>query len=257
MLGVLGRNRDNDFLALLTAMESNTKTNILSTPTLLTMDNHEASFTVGQNIPILTGAASQQGGNLSPFQTFQREDVGIKLTLTPRINEGDTILLDIAQENSNIARDASAGQGIITNKSSIQTKVLAADGEIVVLGGLIQNNVELTEQRIPLLGNLPLLGRLFRSDTARNNRANLMVFLKVSIIRDDKTLSGATAEKYQYIRGQQLKQRDSGTLRMKNNNLNVLPDMTFHNLQLPPAPSNDDVVVTPSAAPVVEGAAAE
>src|SRR5690606_32493649 len=161
------------------------------------MDNHEATFTVGRNIPILTGAQQTQTGNFSPFQTFQREDVGIKLTLTPQINEGDTILLDIAQETSDVDQSISAAQGIVTSKRSIQTQVLAADGEILVLGGLIQNEVSDSEQRVPVLGRLPVLGALFRSTGKSVSRTNLMVFLKVTIIKTDEDLSGATAEKYQ------------------------------------------------------------
>lgn len=250
VLGVIGTNDDADFFGLLKALEEDQKTNILSTPTLLTMDNHEASFTVGQNIPILTGSSNTTGGAISPFQTFQREDVGIKLTLTPQINEGDTILLDIAQENSSIDQGLSSAQGLITKKRAIQTQVLAADGEIVVLGGLIQTDTTYNEQRVPVLGRLPLVGALFRTSGKSITHTNLMVFLKVTIIKDDETLSGATAEKYQYIRDQQIKQRDNGFLRMKHKAGVVLPDLTFQDLERPGAVEN--VIKTPTAREIEE-----
>ena len=250
VLGVIGTNDREDFFGLLTALESDQKANILSTPTLLTMDNHEATFTVGRNIPILTGAQQTQTGNFSPFQTFQREDVGIKLTLTPQINEGNTILLDIAQESSDVDQSISSAQGIVTSKRSIQTQVLAADGEILVLGGLIQNEVSGSEQRVPVLGRLPVLGALFRSTGKSVTRTNHMVFLKVSIIKADEDLAGATAEKYQYIRNEQLKQREAGFMRRRNKDLNLLPDLTFEDMERP-APAGD-VIVTPTAREIEE-----
>ncbi len=250
VLGVIGTNNREDFFGLLTALESDQKANILSTPTLLTMDNHEATFTVGRNIPILTGAQQTNTGNFSPFQTFQREDVGIKLTLTPQINEGDTILLDIAQESSDVDQSISAAQGIVTSKRSIQTQVLAADGEILVLGGLIQNEVSDSEQRVPVLGKLPVLGALFRSTGKSVTRTNHMVFLKVSIIKSDEDLAGATSEKYQHIRDEQLRQREAGFLRRRNKDLNLLPDLTFQDMERP-APAAD-VIMTPTARKIEE-----
>lgn len=248
LFGVVGQNNDNSFLALINALEDEGHSNILSTPSLLTMDNHEASFVVGQNIPILTGSSATTNGLSSPFQTIQRQDVGIKLTVTPQVNEGDTILLTVAQEISNIDTSAPTEQGFVTNQRKIETKVLASDGEIVVLGGLIQDELNNGEIRVPVLGRIPLLGRFFRSENKEKRRTNLMIFLKVTVIRDTEALAGATAEKYGYVRDQQVKQRDGGFLRRKQIGVPTLPEMTHYNLKLPLLPVEDeDVVVTPAA----------
>jgi general secretion pathway protein D len=253
MLGIVGSNNDNSFLALINALETEGKTNILSTPSLLTMDNHEASFVVGKNIPILTGSSAVTNGLSSPFQTIQRQDVGIKLTVTPQINEGDTILLSVAQEVSNIDTSVPAEQGFTTTQRKIETKILASDGEIVVLGGLIQDQMDNNEARVPGLGRIPLLGRLFRSDGRTKSRTNLMVFLKVTIVRDSESLAGVTAEKYRYLREQQIKQQDMGFMRLKQKNAPLLPDMQHYNLKLPMLPVDaSDVVVTPAAEAAVE-----
>lgn len=230
-LGILGSNNDNDFLAVIKAIESNAKTNILSTPTILTMNNHEASFVVGKNIPILTGSTQTgTGGTLNPFQTYNREDVGIKLTVTPQVNEGDTILLDIQQEVSSLEEGSqSTASGAITNQREIQTQVLAANGEIVVLGGLIQDDIRYGESRVPVLGRIPILGRLFRSTKKTKSRSNLMVFLRVTVIRDDDKLKNATAEKYDYIRQQQMEQQDQGFLRLKQKDFSILPEIEYYN----------------------------
>lgn len=247
LFGVVGQNNDNSFMALINALEDEGHSNILSTPSLLTMDNHEASFVVGQNIPILTGSSATTNGLSSPFQTIQRQDVGIKLTVTPQVNEGDTILLTVAQEVSNIDTSAPTEQGFVTNQRKIETKVLASNGEIVVLGGLIQDELNNGEIRVPVLGRIPLLGRLFRSENKEKRRTNLMVFLKVSVIRDTEALAGATAEKYEYLRNQQLKQRDKGFMRRADKSTPVLPEMSEYNLTMQPAGAGADVIVTPAA----------
>lgn len=247
LFGVVGQNNDNSFMALINALENEGETNILSTPSLLTMDNHEASFVVGKNIPILTGSSATTNGLSSPFQTIQRQDVGIKLTVTPQINEGDTILLTVAQEVSSIDTSTPADQGFVTNQRKIETKVLASNGEIVVLGGLIEDQLDNGELRVPVLGRIPLLGRLFRSENRTKRRTNLMIFLKVSVVRDVESLSGVTAEKYQYLRDQQLKQRDRGFLRRNDRGVPLLPEMDYHNLTMQPAGADKDVIVTPGA----------
>src|SRR5690606_8326259 len=153
-----------------------------------------------------------------------------KLTVTPQVNEGNTILLTVAQEVSNIDTSTSADQGFVTNQRKIETKVLASNGEIVVLGGLIEDQLDNGELRVPVLGRIPLLGRLFRSENRTKRRTNLMIFLKVSVVRDVESMSGVTAEKYNYIRDQQLKQRDRGFLRRKDRGVPVLPEMNYENL---------------------------
>jgi general secretion pathway protein D len=253
-LGIMGSDNETDFMALISALEQEGQTNILSTPSLLTMDNHEASFVVGKNIPILTGSSATTNGLSSPFQTIQRQDVGIKLTVTPQINEGDTILLTVAQEVSSIDTSSPTDQGFVTNQRKIETKVLASNGEIVVLGGLIEDKLDKGEMRVPVLGRIPLIGRLFRSDNRTKERTNLMVFLKVTVIRDVEGLSGATAEKYQYLRGQQLKQRGGGFMRRKDNAIPVLPDISYYN-KAPLLPADTaNVIVTPAADAAMEAA---
>ncbi|MCR6653008.1 MAG: type II secretion system secretin GspD [Cellvibrionaceae bacterium] len=248
LFGVVGQNNDNSFLALVNALEDEGQTNILSTPSLLTMDNQEASFVVGKNIPILTGSTSTTtNGGFSPFQTIQRQDVGIKLTVTPQVNEGSTILLTVAQEVSSIDTSSPADQGFVTNQRKIETKVMASNGEVVVLGGLIEDQLSKGELRVPVLGRIPVLGRLFRSENRNKVRTNLMVFLKVTVIRDVESLAGATAEKYKYLRDQQLKQREGGFMRRKDSGVSVLPEFSSYSLPGQPAGAENGVIVTPAA----------
>jgi general secretion pathway protein D len=159
----------------------------------------------------------------------------------------------VAQEVSSIDTSTPSDQGIITNQRKIETKVLASDGEIVVLGGLIDDQYDKGESRVPILGRIPLLGRLFRSDNSQKRRTNLLVFLKVSVIRDIESLSEITAEKYEYVRGQQLKQRNQGFLRPKDKRWPVLPEMSHYNL-MRSSEKTENLVVTPSAAEAVEDA---
>ncbi len=230
IFGLLGTNEDIDFGMIIKALESDTKSNVLSTPTLLTMDNNEASFSVGQNVPFVTGSFTNTGtGTASPFQTIQRQDVGITLKVTPHVNEGDKVILDIAQEVSSISPSASASD-VITNQRKIETQVMAADGEIIVMGGLMQDEANQSEGRVPILGRLPLVGRFFRSSTKNNTVSNMAVFIRASIIREDEELTGATAEKYRYIRERQLELRKQGFLRFKNNNMPLMPELSEFDL---------------------------
>lgn len=233
-LGFLGAKDGSPekFAALLTAIQNDNNANILSTPSLVTMDNNEASISVGQEISIATGSyASVQGGGgiNSPFTTSSREEVGILLTVTPQVNEGNKVLLTVAQEVSSVAGTDVRGQPI-TDQSKINTQILANDGQIIVLGGLIEDNVTETVVKIPVLGSIPILGNLFKSNKTSNRRENLMVFLRAQIIRDDETMYGATAEKYQYMKGQQQVQRERGLSLMKDEVLPVLPDITIEEL---------------------------
>ena len=203
---------NTDFVVLVNALHQDTGANILSTPNLLTLDNNPAYITVGQNVPFVTGSYSTVGGDNSPnnpFQTVSRENVGITLEVTPHINEGDSVVLDITQEVSSLSGNTSASD-VITNERKINTQVLARDGEVVVLGGLIKDDVQAFEQKVPVLGSIPVLGRLFRSESNRVTKTNLMVFIRATVIRDGEKLTGATGEKYRYIRDQQLQRRDLG-----------------------------------------------
>lgn len=233
-LGFLGAREGSPekFAALLTALQNDNNANILSTPSLVTMDNNEASISVGQEISISTGSFStvQGGGGISsPFTTSSREEVGILLTVTPQINEGDKVMLTVAQEVSAVAGTDAQGQPI-TDQSKINTQILANNGQIIVLGGLIEDNVSENIVKIPILGSIPILGHLFKSNRTENRRENLMVFLRAQIIRDDDTMYGATAEKYRYMQGQQEYQRQRGLDLMSNDVLPKLPDITVEEL---------------------------
>ncbi len=218
-----------DIAVVLNALKSQTNANILSTPSLLMLDNQEAYITVGQEVPFVTGSYTGTGGTTTPnnpFQTIQRENVGITLTVTPHVNEGDAVALDIEQEVSSLTGGLVNLQtaDIITNERKIQTKVLAGDRRTVVLGGLIKEDVQEGQQKVPLLGDIPWLGRLFRSDSVSVTRSNLLIFIKPTIIRDDATLDGATAEKYRYIREQQQKRRAAGNPLLDALEMPVLPE---------------------------------
>lgn len=230
-VGRLGKNVD--FLSVLKLLQTTESTNILSTPSLLTTDNNEASILVGQQVPFVTGSYSGLGngstGNntsfSSPFNTVNREDVGIKLQVTPQINEGDSLVLDIEQEISSvIGNTQNSPNGPTTSKREIKTQVLAGDGQTVVLGGLIEDQLNKGDQRVPVLGSIPVLGHLFRSQSASKRKTNLLIFLRPTIIRTNEVLTGATAEKYRTIRDQQVEfQRSRGILTGKRE-IPILPE---------------------------------
>ncbi|MEM1152560.1 MAG: type II secretion system secretin GspD [Pseudomonadota bacterium] len=212
---------------ILNALEEQTNSNILSTPSILTLDNQEAFITVGQQVPFVTGSFSNTGsgndGAINPFQTIERENVGITLTVTPQINDGDSVVLDITQEVSSISGATAIASDVITNERKVETMVVAEDNRVVVLGGLIQDNVQEGRQKVPLLGDIPFLGRLFRTDSETFARTNLLIFIRPTIIRDSKALAGATAEKYRYIREQQMKQREAGLLFLEDDYVPLVP----------------------------------
>ena len=206
---------DNRFGALISALAKDADTNVLSTPTVVTLDNEEAEIIVGQNVPFVTGnyttstgsSATSSVGN--PFQTIQRDDVGIKLKVKPQINEGNAVKLEISQEVSSVVPSANAAtQGPTTNKRSIKTKVLVEDGQVLVLGGLIDENLNENAQKVPFLGDVPLLGNLFRYRGTTKLKRNLMVFLHPVILRDPAQGTLHTNDKYSYIRDQQLAARE-------------------------------------------------
>ncbi len=213
---------------ILSALNEQNNANILSTPSLLTLDNQEAYITVGQNVPFVTGSYTNTGaggdGAQNPFQTIQRENVGITLTVTPHINEGDSVVLDIVQEVSSLSGLSAVASDLITNERKIQTKVLAQDNRVVVLGGLIKDDIQDGSQKIPLLGDIPYLGRLFRTDAVQTTKTNLLIFIRPTIIRDNEALAGASAEKYRYIREQQLLRREQGLQFFGDDQLPVLPE---------------------------------
>ena len=217
----------NKIAALISALAGDSQSNILSTPTLVTLDNEEAEIVVGQNVPFVTGSFTNTGGGstpTNPFNTIQREDVGLTLKIKPQINEGDAIKLDVTQEVSSLAA-SSAAADIITNKRSIKTSVMVDDGQVIVLGGLIDDNLVETEQKVPGLGDIPLLGWLFRYQRTTKIKTNLMVFLHPTIMKDAKSLMALTSEKYNFLRSKQLDMRDRGLRLISDDETPILPEM--------------------------------
>ena len=217
----VGRLSDDgtSFAAILRALEADADTNIISTPTLVTTDNEEASLNVGQEVPFVTGSFSNTGsvgGAVNPFQTIQREQVGVKLVMTPQINEGgDSLLLKISQEISSIAASSAGAVDLITNERIIETTVIVEDGQILVLGGLLEDTLRETNQRVPILGSIPLFGALFRSQKTDSVKTNLMVFIRPKILRNSLQTAFETDAKYNAIRDVQRQGGNYGYLRSK------------------------------------------
>ena len=186
------------------ALESNANANILSKPNLLMLDNEEAKIVIGQNVPFVTGQYAQTGGSSSvtPFQTIERQDVGLTLKVKPQISEGNTVKLQIHQEVSSVL-DAAGSAGITTNKRSIDTSVLVENGSIIVLGGLIEDRISDSVEKVPFLGDIPGLGALFRNVGRTHKKTNLMVFLRPYVMRNAEDSTAVTNERYDYIIQQQ------------------------------------------------------
>jgi general secretion pathway protein D len=214
------------------ALGSNTDTNILSTPSIMALDNQEASIHVGQEVPIITGSAASSNNN-NPFQTFDRQEVGVKLDITPQINEGDAVILKLSQEVSSVAGATSTD--IVINKRSINTSVLVESGSTIVIGGLIDDDIQESTQKIPLLGDIPLLGNLFKSQGTTKSKRNLMVFIRPTIVRDEASVAEVTGKKYNFMRAQQLDRQTRGIqLISDDENMPVLPKFD-ESLALPPS----------------------
>ncbi len=213
------------------ALGRDTESNVLSTPSITTLDNEEASISVGQEVPILTGS-TLGNNNSNPFNTVDRKDVGIKLKITPLINEGNSVRLQIEQEVSSIA--GATGADIITNKRQISTTVQVNDGGMVVLGGLIDEDIQESTEKVPVLGDIPLIGKLFSSNRTTKTKRNLMVFIRPKILRDEKSIYELSSRKYNYIRGIQLDMRAKG-LNLGDSDDTPLLQEWDESLALPPA----------------------
>lgn len=191
------------FGALISALANNTHSNLLSTPSLLTLDNQEAEIIVGQNVPFKTGSyATNSSGADNPFTTVERKDVGISLKIKPYINEGSTLRLEVEQEVSDIAPSVSGidSSDLITNKRALKSTILADDGEIIVIGGLIRDSVRTQKSGVPLLRDIPYLGALFRWTRETQTKSNLMVFLRPTIVRSTEDLSDVSQRRYNALR---------------------------------------------------------
>ncbi len=198
------RDGEDNFALLLSLLREDQNSNILSTPSAVVMDNEEASLLVGQEIPITTGE-SLGANNITPFRTTAREEIGVKLEIKPQINESDSVALLIRQEVSSIAgAQLPNSNDLITNKREIETTVLADNGEILVLGGLISEEIQESVNKVPILGDIPLIGRFFQSSATSVQRRNLMIFLRPTILRDSITTKDLSEEKYNLIKAKQI-----------------------------------------------------
>lgn len=218
-----------DWTALLQAVTSSTKSNVLATPSLMTLDNEESSFIVGDEVPVITGSASSSN-NDNPFQTVERKEVGVKMTVKPQINEGDSVMLDITQEVSGV--NGTTSVDVTFSKREVKTSIMARSGDTIVIGGLLDEDVQESVSKVPLLGDIPYIGALFRSTSSEVKKRNLMVFLRPTIIRDDNILTSISGKKYSYMRARQLDRRDQGVELMPDARTPVLPEY----------PSNSDLM---------------
>jgi len=242
--------------ALVHALESDTSANILSMPNLITLDNEEAKIIVGQNVPFITGqytTAASAGGSagVNPFQTVERKDIGLTLRVKPQISQGGTVKMSIYQETSAI-QDSTNSAGLITSKRSLDTNVLVDDGQIIVLGGLIDDNMQDTVEKVPVLGDIPIIGGLFQYKKRSHVKTNLMVFLRPTIIRSNEQSVSLAGDRYDYIRNAEIAGQPERTVVLPNMDAPQLPPLQdgrmvggpLSNKTAPSTPAN-----TPSALP--------
>ena len=207
-IGTLMNGGGQGMAGILRALTSDADTNIVSTPSIVTLDNEEAEIVVGQNVPFVTGQYNNASDNSSstakPFQTIQRENVGVKLKILPKINHGDSISLSISQEVSSLSSQSISASDVVTNTRTIKTNVIAGDQDLIVLGGLIDDQMVDTTEKIPFLGDLPVLGAAFRYRKSNLTKRNLVVFIRPTIVRDNSMLESLSHRKYQFLRAKQI-----------------------------------------------------
>lgn len=212
--------------ALVRALESDTSANILSTPTIVTLDNEEAEILVGSNVPFITGSSTSEASPTNnPFQTIVRQDIGVTLKVKPRINENNSMTLDIDQTVESIGVAAVSTADIVTNKRNIKTRVLLENDQVLVLGGLIRDELSQSVRKVPVLGNIPGLGRLFRSNSTESVKRNLMVFIHPIILVDRKGGDSVTIGRYNNIREQQIRYNQNADWIFKPADPPVLPEL--------------------------------
>ncbi|MFL1802578.1 type II secretion system secretin GspD [Plesiomonas shigelloides] len=219
-----------DWAALVQAVKTDSNSNVLSTPSITTLDNQEASFMVGQDVPVLTGSTTGSN-NTNPFNTVERKKVGTMLKVTPQINEGNAVQLTIEQEVSKV--EGQTNLDVVFAERKLKTTVLADDGDLIVLGGLIDDQGGESIAKVPLLGDIPVLGHLFKSTANKKEKRNLMIFIRPTILRDGMAADGVSQRKYNYIRAEQLYRADQGMSLMPQTPLPVLPEYG-KDPQLPP-----------------------
>jgi general secretion pathway protein D len=220
------------------ALRGDADTNVVSTPQIVTLDNEEAEIKVGQQVPFVTGQFTNTGsasvGTVNPFQTIQRQEVGTKLKITPQINEGSGVKLKIEQETSSISAGATGAVDLVTNNRTITTSVFVHDGEVLILGGLIDDQMRENEQRVPGLGRIPGLGWLFRARKTERVKTNLMVFIRPTILHDETDARFQTSAKYKYIQELQREMNSSNKPLIRGGDRPELPAFPE-----PPPPKQD------------------
>lgn len=239
------------FAAILHALQEDGNTNIISTPSITTQDNKEAKIEVTQQVPLITGQYTSTGtstgttsgstGSVNPFTTIQRQDVGTKLHITPKISKGGTITLKIAQESSSLSQQTGDAGSLITNKRSIETQVLVDDGQTIILGGLLDDKVTEGTSRVPLLGSIPLIGHLFKSSNSKKSKTNLLVFIKPTVMRNAIQASYETNSKYNFVRDLQLNINGGSVSLQPNEEQPLLPELpqATTDAVAQPAPTKD------------------
>jgi general secretion pathway protein D len=245
-LGILNGNPVNGRMptlgVLASALQDSGDGNVLSTPNLMTLDNEEAKIMVGQNIPIITGTQASSGANANPFVSIERKDVGIKLRVRPQVSEGGSITLTVYQEVSSIDKSVlTEGAGLATKTRSIDSKVLVDDGQIIVLGGLIEDRVTFTRNQVPLLGDIPYLGALFRYENRKSEKVNLMVFLRPVVLRDADATRNLSSDRYQYLRAEQSRFERPSSALLPEMPAVVLPEVIDARKVTPLTPSDPAV----------------
>jgi general secretion pathway protein D len=260
----LGAGRINDngvnFALLLRALRGDSSSNILQTPSIMTLDNEEAEIKVAQEVPFITGQYASTGtntsnsGTVNPFQTIQREEVGEILKITPQINEGTAVVLKIEQESSGVTQGPQGAVDLVTNKRTVSTKVLVEDGGIIVLGGLISDSALEGESRVPILGAIPIIGELFKTRSGSKQKRNLMIFIRPTIIRDGAAAALETNAKYNVLRDQQMQRRRGKVTLLPGERQPLLPPIEELSKYAdptagaaPPAPGTDETKMTPPA----------